>query len=179
MTGYLMGGSQQYATLTLVRSMADSHGDMSPYVGKYTIIIKPDPLDNNAPHGNGFASLSVSATGAIKLTGKLGDGTSITEGTVLTQDATWMLYVPLYRKTGSIYGTVIFDLGGSSSSDMDATLSWTKPNSFSDHPTVNASAFRTISNLGNSLLNDTVALANGGISGRSTEISPLSSALPS
>ena len=40
------------------------------------------------PQGTGYASLTISSLGAVKLVGRLGDGTAYTAGSHLTHDAT-------------------------------------------------------------------------------------------
>ncbi len=102
--------------------------------GLYTVRIPP-PDDQALPPGYGYGSLKVSPTGAVTFSGKLGDGTPVTAGSILVTGSTFPLYVPLYRNAGAIVGNVVFET--SSNGVLDASLAWFKP------ATTTASAFST------------------------------------
>jgi hypothetical protein len=80
----------------------------------------------------GYGTMTVSTTGAIRLTGKLGDGTAFTAQSHLNADGkTWPLFVTLYpgKNPGLIEGTMTFN--SNSASDCAGTLYWTKPTQLS------------------------------------------------
>lgn len=98
-----------------------------PLPGRYTAIIpSPTGTDPTLPHATGFAEMTVSTTGAVRIAGKLGDGTPFTMGGRLQADGTTCaLFTPLYGKTnpGSIAGSITFE----ETSDSDGTFEWIKP----------------------------------------------------
>ena len=68
--------------------------------GKYTLLI-PGGTDGVAqPGGDSYATLTVSAAGAISLTGVLADGTKIAQKANLLSTGQWAFYVPLYSAQG-------------------------------------------------------------------------------
>ncbi|HEX4086603.1 MAG TPA: putative Ig domain-containing protein [Chthoniobacteraceae bacterium] len=99
--------------------------------GRYTAVF-PALSGSNLPQAPGYATMTVANTGAIHLTGKLGDGTAFTAGSRLQSDGTtWILFVPInYGKDdrGSIAGTMTF--GPNSGSDGSGVLQWIKPGQF-------------------------------------------------
>jgi hypothetical protein len=125
-TGTLSSGGNSVAQFLPSRSMADSKGSLAALEGRYTFILQPDAGAVAAPQADGYGTLTVSAKGAIRASGKLGDGTSFTQGVAVTQDSTWPLFAPLYNKTGFVSGVVTFE--DSSGSNLDGTLTWVKPN---------------------------------------------------
>jgi len=121
-TSYYLSGSQvgAYTASTLPAGLA----------GYYTSIL----LSNNyaaqdgAPSAPGFATMTVSPVGAIRVSGKLGDGTPFTAQSHLNADGkTWPFFVTLYpgKNPGLMEGTLTFNQN--SESDCAGTLYWTKP----------------------------------------------------
>ncbi len=94
-------------------------------VGSYTLRLLPDG-DPTHPRGFGWAHLKLSATGAVTITGKLGDGTALSTGGALRGDATVPLFTSLYANPlGNLAGVLTYaDL---LQSDFTGTLAWTKP----------------------------------------------------
>jgi uncharacterized repeat protein (TIGR03803 family) len=83
------------------------------------------------PIGNGYGTLTVTKTGAATLTGKLADGTAFTDALLITGGTgsadTAQVYVNLpYHVAGFLAGTLSFE-NEPGVSDLDGTLSWTKP----------------------------------------------------
>ena len=97
-------------------------GKMTPIA--YTVRI-PHPGDPTVPQGNGYGSLTVSKTGAIRLAGKLGDGTAFSASGGLLANNTFPFYSLLYSKKGSAVGTVQFET--TVNGDLDAVVGWFKP----------------------------------------------------
>ena len=90
----------------------------------------------SAPSGNplgfGYATLSVTESGAVNISGKLADGTAFTDGVYITGGDSplannFPVYVPLaYKQAGSLVGQLTFeDVTGVS--DCDGILAWSKP----------------------------------------------------
>lgn len=84
----------------------------------------PRPADTTLPQGNGYASLTISKTGAIRLAGLLGDGTPFTAQAALAQDNTAPVYASLYAKGGYIVGTVTLTPANGT---IAGALNWSKP----------------------------------------------------
>ena len=117
------GGTSSNFNLT--RSMKDSQTDASGVQGNYTFMLTPNYNDSSQPLAIGFGSATVSKTGAVRLIGKLADGTGFSQSTFLTQNGSLQVYTPLYSSTGYLSGDVAFEY--QDSSDIDGSLSWVKP----------------------------------------------------
>src|SRR5579859_1104401 len=99
-----------------------------PYEGYYTVRLPPNPGDTGPtfPQGDGYGTIKVAATGKIKFSGTLGDGTKISQSAIVSKDGMWPLYIPLYSKQGLLSGWVTFtNIVGVS--DLGGTLTWSKP----------------------------------------------------
>jgi hypothetical protein len=90
--------------------------------GYYTVILPAvSDTDSALPEGNGYGTMSVNKTGALTITGKLGDGTAIVAKAPLHADGkTWSLFVS--GKTLSLAGTLTAE--PNTDSDADGTLDW-------------------------------------------------------
>ncbi len=100
----------------------------APQAGNYTVLIEPDPADNDPvafPQGIGYAIVKVKAAGSLTLIGAMGDGSVVSFGTSVARDGHWALFVPLYAKRGYVMGQLAFE--SLSESDIDGTLTWFKP----------------------------------------------------
>jgi hypothetical protein len=105
----------------------------APQAGRYTVIIPPDPSQTDtttAPQGYGVGTLVVTKAGAITFAGTLADGTKFSQGTSLTRNGVWYLFVPLYgtgAQGGMIEGTIQFE-STPGVSDLDGAITWERPN---------------------------------------------------
>ncbi len=98
------------------------------YAGNYTVVLAPNPGDIGPtfPQGNGYGTLKVDGGGKIRLSATLGDGTRISQTSVVSKNGMWPVYVPLYTKQGSLEGSVAFtNIVGVS--DLGGILTWFKP----------------------------------------------------
>ena len=97
------------------------------------VTITIDPPSAGLPGGTGWATMTVSEGGAVKLAGKLGDGTAFSTGALISTAEgvdSFTFYLPLYAKgktatPGSIAGAITFQPG--EESDCDGSLEWAKP----------------------------------------------------
>ena len=123
--------------------------------------------------GDGYATLMIDAAGMIRMVGKLGEGTSISQSASVSKDGRWPLYVSLYAGTGSVLGWINFSnqpasvLGGSVNWIKPAQATTLYPTAFSETTTVVGSSFHTPS-VSTSLLvsfgNGSVILSGGNLS---------------
>ena len=74
--------------------------------------------------GDGFASVTVDASGNVKLSGTLGDGTRMTQKAILSGQSEWPFFVPLYSGQGSALGWLAFT--NETSSDFRGAVTWIK-----------------------------------------------------
>lgn len=78
------------------------------FEGNYTLIIFGTNDPKIGPFGNGYASVKVSSTGLLTLTGSLADGTAISQLSEVSKDGYWPLHISLYGGKGSLWGWVYF-----------------------------------------------------------------------
>ena len=88
-----------------------------------------EPTNGSFPHGDGYAQVAISKSGAATWTGKAADGTSFTFSTFIADDRSIPLHAMLYKNTGSLQGetfinSTTFDLIG----DISPALDWYKLN---------------------------------------------------
>lgn len=117
--------------------------------GRYTVLLPTASSDvGNAaiPQGTGYAAMTVSAVGAVSLTGRLGDGTPFMASSRLTRDDHFPIYVPLYATKGYLAGLVSFS--AKAESDADGQFGWKRPTSaaafpagFITYPTLQAARY--------------------------------------
>jgi|GEM_PF-7020497 len=130
-TGALSEGGIVFTALT-----GGKHGfsATSKFAGpsKYTLALPPlDPAAPNAPVGYGYATVAISTTGGVTITGVLADGTTWSNSSALLGDLSIPVYLPLYGGKGSIYGWLTLrdvpDI-----SDLDGPLFWSRPANAAD-----------------------------------------------
>ncbi|MEA3187570.1 MAG: hypothetical protein QOD99_1400 [Chthoniobacter sp.] len=94
--------------------------------GAYTMFLPTDGEAAN-PRGTGWAKATLSDTGKLTLTGRLGDDTAFSATTALSSGGTAVLFVPLYKAPeGELAGTL--QLTGSGAHTLiGGTLAWRKP----------------------------------------------------
>jgi hypothetical protein len=76
------------------------------WLGKVTALFEADPTAG--PIGSGFATGSVNGSGAVKLVGKLADGTSFSSGAFLSIDGDLPFQTTLYKGLGSAAGWLVW-----------------------------------------------------------------------
>ncbi len=80
------------------------------------------------PQGDGATSLTLMSNGSVTLKGNLADGTAFSAAGKLAQDLTVALHANLYRKAGSIAGSLKFDTAPADSDVADVSdLLWVRP----------------------------------------------------
>jgi uncharacterized repeat protein (TIGR03803 family) len=77
----------------------------------------------NAPHGDGFLTLKVPASGITRFGGKLADGTAITGSAILDSQSRVPVWQVLYGKTGCVHGWLTLSPWSAS---MSGRLQWLK-----------------------------------------------------
>lgn len=99
--------------------------------GQYTQIIGIEDAGPGSPQGYGYSLFSVSATGIVKMSGKLADGTTLTcSGPVTgrlgdTGSQFSLINNSLYGAKGSVCGRIYF--GPYHDSDFVGYMAWSKP----------------------------------------------------
>lgn len=91
---------------------ANSKTTPPAFAGNYTLIFPGTKGSSQLPAGDGYATVTVSATGQIKMTGSLADGTKVSQSTVSTVNGQWPLYVSLYAGQGQVFGWLSFTNSG-------------------------------------------------------------------
>ncbi len=108
------------ATVTSDRILYDKTQPLE-HAGIFTTLL-PLPTQRTFPPGNGYASVSVSATGSTRITGTLGDGMPFSVGGWMHRDGTLPVFVSLYAVRGSLSGAFAFSGEGAS-----GVFTWWKP----------------------------------------------------
>jgi len=115
-----------FTSVLLANRAVFSRTDRCPWIGRYTAVFEPPAGGGtNLPSGTGSAALTVTASGAARLSGVLADGTKISVSAPVSEDGMWPLYEALYKKQGACIGWVTFG----SNSTLAATVDWFCPRS--------------------------------------------------
>jgi hypothetical protein len=77
------------------------------------------------PQGDGYAVFKISSTGAVKISGKLADGSAFMAANSLTADNKLPFFVKLYTGKGAIVGLIEFE--DLLKSDAHADMFWFRP----------------------------------------------------
>ena len=125
-SGRLRGGEADRALFNLVRTQTWSRAAPSPFTGTHTLLLPRDPAGTSAPDGTGFATISVTPAGIVRLAGMLADGTVFSRGTGLAADGRWPLFLSLYEGTGSVTVWMKFGEDGRLGSP-EGSVRWSKP----------------------------------------------------
>lgn len=116
------------SSITAGRVPFNTTTNRAPQAGKYTLLL-PAPAGTGAdvPPGHGYATLTVSTAGSARISGKLGDATTLSSASYVLADGTLPVLVQAYSAPrGTLFGTLTFrDVPAAS--DCDGTLAWTKP----------------------------------------------------
>ena len=99
----------------------------APWAGQYTLIIPGSPDFADLPGGNGAAAVNVSASGAVTVSGTLGDGSTVTESAFVSGQGQWPLYASLYSKKGLVLGWLTFTNDIAETNDLEGVVAWIKP----------------------------------------------------
>lgn len=120
--------TQNEQTSTALLALAGQRGGGRVSAGLHTILLpaNPDFPEDGFPQGDGYASLRITAKGGVTLAGRLGDGTTITQGGPLTSDGRFQVFIPIYKKAGVLTGWVDF-VPQTGISDFNGVLHWSKP----------------------------------------------------
>jgi Divergent InlB B-repeat domain len=112
------------AQLVVDRASFHASTNPAPFAGKYTLVM-PSADEDDAPRGDGFGRVSVSAAGVVTLVGSLADGTKISDSVTLSKAGAWPLYAPLYAGKGSVLSWMTFT--NLAETDIAGALSWIRP----------------------------------------------------
>ena len=121
LTGQITG-TVGAATLLANRTVY-SASNPCPLAGKYTCLLEPTVTSTNVPQGDGYATLTVAASGNGALAGMLADGTALSATMPVSAHGTWPLYKLLYASKGAAVGWLSFG----PSNTVTAVVDWFKP----------------------------------------------------
>lgn len=116
------------ATLSAERVPVYPAPERSPWEGRYTLALPGAPAEagETLPTGCGYGTGVVSAAGAVRFVGTLGDSTTASQAASLSSTGEWPFHLGLYGAQGALNGMLTFrDLPGTS--DLDGGLDWIKP----------------------------------------------------
>ena len=133
-TGTIRDGGNVVSTIEADHALfTDAKNPVSPrrnvpveLAGLYTFIFPSVVADGVVtPKGNGWGRVLVTPNGSVRIAGTLADGAAFGCSTVLAQDGTLPLYVPLYQYAGAIGGRV--SLVSEAGNDVSGNVVWFRP----------------------------------------------------
>ena len=95
--------------------------------GTYTMLLPADPAHPEAtyPQGTGWGTVTVDVAGNLRLSGKLGNGTAISQGTTLSKTGAWPVFLIPFKVPGEVFGNITF-ANVANVSDFAGTLTMVK-----------------------------------------------------
>ncbi len=124
LSGQISEGAAWTANLAAYRGVYNAKINPAPQNGKYTFYIAADAAASGAPAGHGFATMAVSTSGGVAISGVLPDGTKLTQKSQISATGVLPFYAGLYAGHGSISGWLT--LSNQPSSDMEGSVYWVK-----------------------------------------------------
>src|SRR4030095_14242397 len=120
LSGTLTGAGSS-AVLAVDRAATDLK--TSPFVvGQYTALLETELTDTPAPRGIGFGTGKMTASGKLRLAGRLGDGRSFSLATKFAENGTAPIYLWVGNSGSELAGIVSLD-----DSQLRGTLRWRRP----------------------------------------------------
>ncbi len=101
-----------------------SKTNFAPQAGSYTLVLPGSDDAATQPGGDSYGTLTVSTIGGIKFAGVLGDGTKVSQSTIVSRAGQWPLYASLYSGNGSVLGWITFT--NQLTDDLNGLVSWIK-----------------------------------------------------
>jgi hypothetical protein len=111
-TGTVADGTQWASDLLAYRAAA---GSSNQYAGTYTMLMEGCEdsgecfVNPHVPWGDSPAAVSISRFGAVQMIGTVSDGASIRQGTAVSENGYWPLFVSLYGGQGCLIGWMNMD----------------------------------------------------------------------
>jgi hypothetical protein len=99
-----------------------------PFAGKYNCLLEPTTNLVTVPQGDGYATLTVVASGNGALAGALADGTAINLTMPVSKHGTWPLYKLLYGSKGAAISWVTL------TNTVTGVVDWFKPPTSGRYP---------------------------------------------
>lgn len=121
----LIRGAESVANAQAQRPAYDGKQRLAPQAGSYTLALEPSSVLSQRL-GYGYATVTISNAGIVKLAARLPDQTSVTLSPPLDSTGTWPVYAQLYSKKGWLSGAVKHG-DGVTTPDLAGHLSWVKP----------------------------------------------------
>jgi|GEM_PF-6268095 len=106
----------------------NSKTNPAPAVGSYNVLLEHS--EEGVPPGAGYARVTVAKSGAVRLTGKLAEGTSWSFAGTLGENGVTPFFVPLYARAGLLQGDLVFT--GTTAWDCTGSAHWSKPENKKD-----------------------------------------------
>jgi hypothetical protein len=107
------------------RAVYNARYNPAPTAGYYTMLIPGESDEPTLPAGDGYGSVRVSTAGLAVFSGRLADGTRVTQTASVSNEGLWPLYAALYAGRGSVLGWLAF--GNQPTDDLSGNLNWIKP----------------------------------------------------
>jgi hypothetical protein len=103
------------------RDVFNKKSNPAPFAGTYNITFPgPNDGDPTHPQDDGTGTITVNLAGQVNFRGRLGDGTKVSQSSIVSVDGNWPFYIPLYNKGGEIVGWLNFDGSG----DVGGQTTW-------------------------------------------------------
>jgi len=114
------------AGLLANRSVFNTVVNPAPWSGLYTLTVPGTNDPSTGPEGDGYGAVMLDVAGNVRLSGKLADGTTLTQKAPLSKNGEWPLYAALYSRKGSLCSWVQFDTNLPAAGFIGLS-SWFKP----------------------------------------------------
>jgi hypothetical protein len=119
-----IANSSWSAELAALRSGLHTATNPAPQAGKYTLILPGNDDSSVAPGGDGSGAVTIDIKGNLSFAGTLGDGTKVTQKTMICDNGQWALYLPLYSGQGSCLAW--FTFASTPTQDISGNADWFK-----------------------------------------------------
>jgi hypothetical protein len=123
LTGTIGDGGSWSADILADRAVFSSK-HKAPFAGVYTAIVSGGSTNTDIPQGDGYLTITVDASGKVKVSGALADGAKVTGSFTVSKDGQWPLFISLYNGGGQILGWITF--APTALEDVGGMINWIK-----------------------------------------------------
>jgi hypothetical protein len=123
-SGIVSDGSWTAELLGTQTTGAYTAAHPAPQAGSYTMTLLGASDGTMSPGYGSYGTVTVAPNGRVHLTGRLSDGTAISQSAGISTNGGWPLYVSLYGGKGSLLGWISFT--NQPASRFNGTATWTK-----------------------------------------------------
>ena len=123
--GNSLTGSLNGIPLSGHRQSYNGSTTLAPQAGTYYVFFPGGDDETSPSTGDGYGRVTVDGRGNVRVNGVMADGSTFSQGTLISRDGRWPFYAPLNGGKGLVVGWLTFE--NTATSSLDGTVHWVHP----------------------------------------------------